>query len=90
MAFYTVELSTTVVVVADNSDDAFRKARSSQSSICSDTDMYIDVGAEIRSLAQLPSMWDGECIPYGGDGNSRLHDLLPTGQDRDSSEWGKR
>ena len=77
MPVYSVDLSTTVVVQAVDAVDAFRKAMREQRTICTEGDMTIDVGAEIRSLSELTSMWDGECLPYGGDGNTRLKDLLP-------------
>ena len=32
----------------------------------------------ITSMEELSGMdWDGNCIPYGGDGNTRLKDILP-------------
>ena len=77
MPVYSVDLSTTVVVQAVDAVDAFRKAMREQRTICTEGDMTIDVGAEIRSLAELTGMWDGECLPYGGDGNTRLKDLMP-------------
>lgn len=76
MPFFTVELSTTAVVQADDATDAYRKAMSEQRDICGDTDMEIQVGEEIASIDALPGLWDGDCIPYGGDRNTRLTDLL--------------
>ena len=31
---------------------------------------------EVVRVDQLEHGWDGECIPYGGDGNTRLGALL--------------
>lgn len=82
MPFFIVELKTTAVVQADNETDAFRKAMNDQRDICGDTDMEIEVGKEITSVDALPGLWDGDCIPYGGDRNARLKDLLHNEQDK--------
>jgi len=32
-------------------------------------------------VEDLAHGWDGECIPYGGDGNTKLADLLVPNKD---------
>lgn len=34
------------------------------------------VARAVRSEAHLRDGWDGMCLPYGGDGNTRIKDLL--------------
>lgn len=68
---YEVEIKTTVVVLAEDERDAYSRAREDMSEIKSD--MYFDV-VVIKDLTgeTLPSDWDGMCIPYGGDGTTRI------------------
>lgn len=80
--FYAVELTTTAIVqVEDHQDagDAEMLARELERDILRDTlDMEIGSVMQVRSQRQLTQHgWDGMCIPYGGDGDTRLQDLLP-------------
>jgi hypothetical protein len=82
--FYAVELRTTAIVqVNDDHDELFAEqaAADQQSDIVSDAkhnSFEIFCIGEIRTLADLELHgWDGECIPYNGDGNTRLNALLP-------------
>lgn len=76
--FYEVEITTTAIVQADDEDSARRTAELDQSTVMND-DPYpnVNVVREVRSLKDLPSGWNGDCIPYGGDGNAYLSSLLP-------------
>ena len=76
MSLYIVTLSKTVVIEAMDETDAYDAAISERHEIFMDSDPDIDVGSEITSLEQLPGEWDGMCLPYGGDGRTRLQDLL--------------
>lgn len=81
--FFAVELTTVAIVqVADDqgADDAEALARDQERDILRDVlDMDISVAGEITAQQQLSLHgWDADCLPYGGDGNTRLRDLLPT------------
>lgn len=77
MPIFKVTLTTVAVVEADNKNEAIDKAQGYRISICRDYEMDADFGGEVKSLAELPYEWDGRCLPYGGDGDTRLVDLLP-------------
>lgn len=56
--------------------DEQREARE----ICGDGELTADDVTEVKSLEQLKRLdgeWDGMCLPYNGDGNTLLKDLLP-------------
>ena len=80
MKAYYVELKIAAVVIADSEINAMFIAESEAREIVRDTDPEADCATEIKSiehLQRLDALWDGMCIPYGGDGNTRLKDLLP-------------
>ena len=72
---YEVELKTHIVVAATSKEDALQKSNSTvmQRDVIRDSALEVDVQREITQLAKLPYGWDGECIPYGGDGNTRIN-----------------
>jgi hypothetical protein len=77
---YAVEVSFTMVVMAEDETDAYQCARENASEAWGDTyDPRIDVCEQMQTEADLKRhRWDGQCIPYGGDGNTRLSDILST------------
>jgi len=81
MALYRVNtlLDLDMVVEADNEDDAWNVARQDWKEAASDTrtSVQIHVVGEIKLTDKLPPGWGKDCIPYGGDGNTRIRDLLP-------------
>lgn len=77
MKLFAVELTITTVVMAACEEDAYGVAMDEIGDITNDTDHDIDVIGEVKALDRLPSGWDGMCLPYGGDGETRLKDLLP-------------
>lgn len=77
MKLYTVEISVTAVVMAETEKEAHSVARFELTDIVRDSDPDIDVHGEVKSLDRLPASWDPMCLPYGGDGETRLKDLLP-------------
>ena len=82
---YTVELTVTAVVMASNEMEAHTAAIDYAREIWNDVDPDIDVHGEIKALDRLPESWDSDCLPYGGDGETRLKDLLPeTEPERDT------
>lgn len=77
---YSVEIGIVTVVMATDSTHAMQvaeeTARESLGDI-SETDYDYGFGREIKDEKQLSSIgWDGECLPYGGDGKTRLKDIL--------------
>jgi hypothetical protein len=76
MKIYEVEIRTIAIVVADNVADAHQVAFWERGSIIAEA-VNVDIEVkELENLTELRKGWHGECIPYGGDGNTRLHDLL--------------
>jgi hypothetical protein len=80
--FYAVELKTTAIVQVGDHDtqfDAVEIARANQRDIVNDCgDVDVSVEGEVTRQGQLSLYgWDPLCLPYGGDGNTRLQDLLP-------------
>ena len=77
---YFVELKITAVVMAESEIDALGIAEREAREICFDGELTADDATELNSLEQLKRLddeWDGMCLPYNGDGNTRLKDLLP-------------
>ena len=74
---YLVEITTYAVVMADDESHAYAVANSyKRDALGDDPDPRIEIECEVTKLTDLAHGWDGECIPYGGDGNTRLTDLL--------------
>lgn len=75
----TVTLETKIVVVAEDEDHAWQVARDeAREAIDNDRpDPDVSVRGEVTSEKHLRDGWDGECVPYGGDGNTRIGALLP-------------
>lgn len=69
MKLYTAKVTFDFVVVAENTNDAFGVALANMRDAFSDLDRH-DVDVDIDSGANAYK-WDDECIPYGGDGNTR-------------------
>lgn len=74
-----VQLSLTIAVQAEDEDHAWDIARDDYRDVFRELDprVDVDVTGEAKTLGQLKAGWDGICIPYGGDGNTLLKDLLP-------------
>lgn len=82
---FIVEISTTTIVARNDWADARRNASSHMYDIIGDCVPEIDVAGEVKGLDRLPEGWDPMCLPYGGDGETRLKDLLPeTEPERDT------
>lgn len=77
MKAYMVEITTYAVVMAEDEGHAERVATHHKHDVLvDDWNPRIEVEREVTRLEDLDHGWDGECIPYGGDGNTRLSDLL--------------
>ncbi|MDR5776244.1 MULTISPECIES: hypothetical protein [unclassified Caballeronia] len=77
---YSVEISIVTVVMATDSTHAMQVAEETARESLGDvshTDYDYGFGREIKSESQLSSIgWDGDCLPYGGDGRTRLSMIL--------------
>lgn len=75
---YRIELTTVIVVVASSAGDALDVAAntSTQRDVVRDAALETGFPVEIFLPCELPDGWDEECIPYGGDGNTRLAELM--------------
>lgn len=73
---YKLVMKTTVVVMANNARHAEMIARENRREIERDSELEPGIAFPVNSLADLDDSWNGDCIPYGGDGNTRLKDLL--------------
>lgn len=74
---YQLTMKTTVVVMASDALHAVQVARENHREIVRDSELDAGIALPVNSLSDLSDEWDGECIPYGGDGNTRLKELLP-------------
>ena len=75
MAIFKVRVATDLVVEAASPEEAKCVARMSVLESYS-SDFAVDFLAEVTELEALPAKWDGMCLPYNGDGKTRLRDLL--------------
>jgi len=69
MKLYTARITFDFVVVADDKIDAFDVALSEMREAFSDLDRH-DVDIDVTDGVHAYK-WDDDCIPYGGDGNTR-------------------
>lgn len=74
----TASVTTTMIVVADDEDHAWEVAQNHAEQAFDDANepYQTHVIGEVKSVSQLHGGWDGECVPYGGDRNTRLRELL--------------
>ena len=69
MKLYTAKVSFDFVLVAENEHEAFATALSEMREAFADLDRHaVDVDIDLGAHAYK---WDDECVPYGGDGNTR-------------------
>lgn len=73
---FIVELKVTAVVMAESDKDAYNVAHSKSAEIVGD-ELEVDVQGELTCLRHLPDGWEPDCVPYGGDGDTMLRDLVP-------------
>jgi hypothetical protein len=73
---YVVEFTFRTVVMGEDEIRAYGVARDQFRDIVRDETPDIWVEGEVRSEDDLPEGWDLMCLPYGGDGNTRLSEIL--------------
>jgi hypothetical protein len=78
MKLFAIELRTVAIVQAETEADAISIAEDDQSDILSDAmDLEFNIEGQVKSAADLPRHgWDEQCIPYGGDGNTTVGEIL--------------
>ena len=76
MKAYKLTMKTTVVVIAADALHAVQVAKENMREIKRDSELEPGIAFTVNSLAELTDEWDGDCIPYGGDGNTQLKELL--------------
>ena len=74
----TVRLETTIVVLADDEEHAYQVAQeNTREAIDNDRpDPNVNVRGEVTRERHLREGWDTNCLPYGGDGSTRLSAYL--------------
>ena len=77
MALYAINLSVTSVVEAKTAEHAYRVAFDHRREIFSECPR-IDLSElnEVRAIDDLPDEWDADCLPYGGDGDTTIREIL--------------
>lgn len=74
---FILDMMTTVVVMANSPEHAIEVANDCRREIVRDGELEVDgTPRELMAICALRGGWDGECIPYGGDGNTRLKELM--------------
>lgn len=75
---YAVVVSFNMIVMAMDDADAYQRAQENARDAWGDTyDPKFEVCENMKTEADLKRYkWDGQCIPYGGDGETRLSDIL--------------
>ncbi|WP_027798295.1 hypothetical protein [Paraburkholderia dilworthii] len=77
---YAITMSVTAVVMAENEQHARIVAERDKREIFGDVygdQIKYSPATEMTCEADLEKVgWDDLCIPYGGDGNTRLSDIL--------------
>lgn len=78
--FALVSLDIPVVIEAEDENHAWEIARDDIRIILENENLDRLVKAhvvrEVSKAEELPKDWDGRCIPYGGDGNTRIAEIL--------------
>lgn len=76
MKAFVVEVTLDVVVMAEDLMGAYLATRAHWRDIAHDQEACLDDAREVSSPSDLPDGWDLECIPYGGDGSTRLGSII--------------
>ena len=75
---YAVEVTFTMIVMAEDRDDAYEAAVENSDEAWRDTydKEHSVIGLALTEEDLKRHGWDGQCIPYGGGGDTRLADIL--------------
>lgn len=74
---YMVSYTIHAVVVAEDENQAYATALDERRDVLYEADeVAVQVEREVKAPADLYGKWDDQCIPYGGDGDTRIRDYL--------------
>lgn len=74
--FYNVELRYVGVVYAEDGGEAYKIAFDSAKDIVYGAgDPFVNVTHQIVEKSDFRDGWDGDCIGYGHDGNTRIAEI---------------
>jgi hypothetical protein len=74
---YAVEVSFTMIVMAEDQEHARNIADSTKrEAIYDEPNPDLNVSGPITDVRQLRGGWTGDCVPYGGDGETTLADII--------------
>lgn len=77
MPLYAIEYKVMAVIDADDRIHALEIGNSIKREVLSELQPHMTYIGTIPSVSFLPDGWDDMCIPYNGDGSTRIKDLLP-------------
>lgn len=77
LKMYILDMTTTVVVMADSPEHAGVVANENRREIVNDSEFEVRGTPKVVTAENLHNGWCTDCIPYGGDGDTRIVDLLP-------------
>ncbi|MCA8037068.1 hypothetical protein LGM46_29295 [Burkholderia arboris] len=69
-------MSFLVVVMANDDEHARTVAQASSDEAIRDSGVAAGTSRLITDVAQLRDGWSGDCLPYGGDGRTKLADII--------------
>lgn len=75
---FVAEYTVRAIIMANDESEAHIVADAKWREIKGEERPSVDVVGELKKVSDLPDGWDLQCIPYGGDGNTRLAELVPT------------
>ena len=73
---YVVNVSVQLVVQADDEIGAVRGAKQVVKVEDHGAPVYVAEPIEVRHTGFLPRPWDGETLPFGGDGETTIAQIL--------------
>ena len=73
---YMVDLTTTIAVMAESAVDAMIVAANNALATVMDSGVEPGTPQLVTVASELHSGWDDDCIPYGGDGNTSIKNIL--------------
>lgn len=77
---YVVNVSVQLVVQADDEMGAVRVAKKVVQVEDHGAPIYVAEPIEVRSAGFLPRPWDGDALPFGGDGETTIAQVLEVAQ----------
>lgn len=79
MPIFRVEIESTMIVEAESDTEAERLATGYSAISANSDSFHASSCCQIYKTGQLDDGWDAECLPFNGDGQTRLKDILESG-----------